>query len=164
MDRKRSLFAAAMDCESRSRAFLKYNPSPKHVQLGLLLFIYPALSLSPSLSPSLFAPLLYLSLSVSFSRARLSFSRSPFSFLVFCSLRVSTPILFSRARVSYSLFFSCRARSAPESTDVTEGQARPNERLSGVLRRSSPVIVISTLIRMNRSCGGCAILNITRDT
>lgn len=77
--------------------------SPKHVRLGLLLFIYPGSPLDP------------------FTRFAVT---SPF---VPCTLLsvVCSSILLPPPPPFSSPFFSCRVRSAPESTDVTEGQTRP---------------------------------------
>lgn len=67
VDRKRSLFAAAMDCESRSRAFLKYD-HPLNTSARLYCFSFTRLPFPPCpfRGRPLFIPRAHSSCSLSF--------------------------------------------------------------------------------------------------
>lgn len=124
-----------MGCESRSRAFLKYDRPPKHARLGLLLFIYP----TPPL-PSLFAV-------------------APFHSAYF-ALRLPCRSLFFSPVSFYSPFFSCRARSGIDRCHKRTNTSRACQRAP-----MSLVIVISTLIRATVRTSeafatACAILSV----
>lgn len=117
------------------------RPSPKHVRLGLLLFIYPALSLFPSLVHSQ--------------------SRRPLSFLVLSSSSI--------LRRAFSPSFLLMSRTLHPGIDRCHRRTNTPERTCQRVLMP-PVIVISTLIRtvmqMSKTfvcSAACALLNMARD-